>query len=163
MNPHITRRFPFITYPLNFNNLYIFPINPRFIVKRSNYKNKYLNQSQILLKTSLIKKHKVIFKIIKRPKLQTRITKYQKLLIDPQFYLFLCFFVFINNQRYKFTLKERLNKQTKYHSFVDSISFSISSSLKNLVYFAVITINSIFLFPDSTTSKRAFITNFTPS
>jgi hypothetical protein len=46
---------------------------------------------------------------------------------------------------------------------VDSMSFSISYSVKKLVSFWVTTINSIFLLPDSTTSKRALITNFFPS
>lgn len=111
-NHHTIQRFPFITYPLNCNSLYQSLIKPQFIVKRSNYKNKYLNPSQILLNPSLIKKHKIILKIIKRPNLSTQITNYQKLLSDSQFYsYFLCFLDIYQQSKVKIYFKRETNKQ----------------------------------------------------
>lgn len=112
-NHHTIQRFPFITYPLNCNSLYQSLTNLRFIVKRSNYKNKYLNPSQILLNPSLIKKHKIILKIIKRPNLSTQITNYQKLLNDSQFYsYFLCFLDIYQQSKVKIYFKrDKTNKQ----------------------------------------------------
>ncbi len=68
--------------------------------------------------------------------------------------------LFLFDQLIQKTIKLWTNQD---HSFVDSMSFSISYSVKKLVSFWVTTINSIFLLPDSTTSKRALITNFFPS